>query len=322
MTTTALSSTMSDFIANTSQYANPISINTIAFVPEDVLRQIFGIVVDTMMSISWDAKIHPSPALTPLSLSQVCAVWRLAAMDCKDLWRTIDLAYPQFAGLCMDLSRPRSIHVFCRDAPRSPGSSPDPEYMAVFRRIIQDSARIESLRFSRCAWERHDTNVLHSLTDFQPMFLRSQIGGLPWAIVGLPLTEVMEPIRDLRLIGRGVFSKELLCSFRLVTLKIYGDSDYSVTQWRVFFKHQAPTLKHLEFGTWLVRKFRPPIVLPFLQTLFVSSVTSYGAASLHAPHAGYITLSFWNSTLDYDSDHICYGFARAIRQRFRGRTSV
>jgi hypothetical protein len=315
---------MSDFIANTSQHADPLSISTITFVPEDVLRQIFAIVVDTMMSTSWDAEpIHPSPALTPLSLSQVCATWRLVAMDCKDLWRTIDLAYPRFAELCMNLSRPWSIHVFCRDPPRSPGNDPDSlEYLAVFERIIQDSARIASLRFSRCTWERHDTNILHSLIDLQPMFLRSQIGGLPWSYIDLPVTEVTEPLQDLRLIGGAVFSKELLCSFRLVTLKIYRDSDYSVTQWRVFFKHHAPTLKHLEFRSWLTRRFRPPIVLPFLDTLSVGNVRSYGAASLYAPRAKCITLIFWSPTLDHDSDHICYGFTRAIRQRFRGKNSV
>jgi hypothetical protein len=321
---------MSDPIANTLQHDDPrANLQTIPSVPEDVLREIFAAVVDTRGASEslWDADIYLPLAWTPFSLSHVCAAWRSIALDYKELWCIIDLNYPRLAELCIDLSRPRNIHVFCKKAPKGYGKDPDPEFEAELVNVLQDSTRIESLRLSYGAWRCYHTYISPTLTEHQTDFpnLRALTGGLPWAansdaIIGkAPLS-----LQELHLIYWVDLPHKVLCSLQLVTLKIPAGFKDSVTHWRIFFKSQAPTLKHLVIGGDATRVIDPPIVLPFLQTLLMTSEGAYAGATIRAPRARCITLQsnqYDHRSMNYDRLIVGCGFARAIRQRFRGAAS-
>jgi hypothetical protein len=121
-------------------------------VPEEILRAIFIAVID-IMNILWDSKLYhtnncPPLAHGSLAISHVCAAWRTIARDYSQLWCDIDLVEPQLAQLCLELSNPHNIHVFCRASQKTFHQEPRPEYLTVLERVFKESARIETLRLS------------------------------------------------------------------------------------------------------------------------------------------------------------------------------
>jgi hypothetical protein len=326
---------------NVPQHHEQSRTTTIASIPEEVLCDVFAIVVGAMY-ISWDqdlhlcnGKIHSSPSLASLAISHVCNNWRSTAMDYKHLWCTIDLAHPRLAELCLDLSRPRNVHVFCRDTQQFVPlgglfKTPGPEYVAALEHIFQDSARIETLRLSyyrgQCR-SHYQNSILPIITNCRPQFpklktLRSMDrDSLPRGInMDVLVQGASGSLQEIEL-PWGVLSFEVLCSSRLVTLKIGNNLDFSPAQWRMVFGHLAPTLQHLKIGGRFFKDICPPILLPNVQTLFIQNLRSSASAGLYAPEATHITLKC-DYAIPYHLTSIHSDYANVINRQFRASTSL
>jgi hypothetical protein len=300
---------MLNAITNAAQHHEQSRTATIASIPEEILCEVFATVVDVIY-ISWDQDLHlcngniySSPVLASLALSHVCNNWRSIAMDYKHLWCTIDLAYPRLGELCLDLSRPRNVHVFCRDTqqfvtPDGLSKTPGPEYVAALEHIFQDSARIETLHlsyYSSMCRPYYQNIILPIITNCRIQFPKLKtMGGIdrdtppPRINLDILVQGASRSLQELELTW-GVLSLEVFCSFRLVTLKIGRNVDFSPAEWRILFDHLAPSLKHLDTGIYSFQDIRPPIVLPNVQTL-IQAISWKARESLHAPQATHVVL--------------------------------
>jgi hypothetical protein len=331
---------MSNSDANSPPRSESIGITFISLIPVEILRRIFATLVQGV-SISWNAPlgrgaIHPTPALTALALSHVCTTWRLVTIDYKDLWCAVDLAQPRFARLCMERSRPRNVHVFCRDiqhsGPNGLVQEPGPHYVAALEHVFQDSPRIVSLRLSeypnQCT-PHYEKGILPILTKLRTVFPRLKTlrgmsdPNLPWWMdQNILVNGASGSIRSL-ILPRGVLSHKVICSFKLVTLKIGNTFRYSEPQWRLLFSHIGPTLKHLEIWGEVITHISSPIVLPSLQTLLMKNAEPFAGMSLHAPRATRMTFQYDKAWEIYSKhDAVIQDIAGAINQRFRETTSA
>jgi hypothetical protein len=325
----------------------PITVSPIAHVTEDVLRAIFTTVVD-MVNVAWNTDhlwdphrfsikmglpyygMYRSSAHAPLALSHVCASWRALVFSDCGLWCAVDLAQPRLAELCMELSRPRNIHVHLRclqSDERDMKPEPSHNYKEVLNSVFQNATRIESLvltdyvsvytpYFKQC--------ILPILTEHKPEFpslktLRGTTTGSRDLNYDCLVNGASGSLQNFEL-PSGRISFDLLCSFHLVELKLGKAAQLtSLKRWRKLLSHLAHSLKHLDFTRDLglvAKDVQPPVILPHLHTLWMQGARLLASMSLKAPAASHITIE--DSTMNADDDDAAsQDYAKEINERCR-----
>jgi hypothetical protein len=112
-------------------------------------------------------------------------------------------------------------------------------------------------------------------------------------------------------------SFDVLYSLQLMTLKIGGDLQLSMEQWRLLLNHLAPTLKYLNVGGEFIRHIDPPLMLPHLQTLLVQGSQHFAYMNLQAPQASRICFTESSKLLGFQLNAAGLNFARVINHRCR-----
>jgi hypothetical protein len=112
-------------------------------------------------------------------------------------------------------------------------------------------------------------------------------------------------------------SFDVLYSLQLMTLKIGGDLQLSMEQWRLLLNHLAPTLKYLNVGGEFIRHIDPPLMLPHLQTLLVQGSQHFAYMNLQAPQASRICFTESSKLLGYQLNAAGFNFAGVINHRCR-----
>jgi hypothetical protein len=243
-------------------------------IPEDILRLIFTALVDDL-NIPWDVdhtlgdlvrRSAPSSAHGSLALSHVCTTWRTVAISYPCLWCAIDLAEPRLAQLCMDLSRPCNVRVFCRKSQQTHHEPLGPDCLAALESIFRESTRIGSLRLVDYQTQLTDKayyehSLLHIIVRLAAKFsslttLCGDVNGpLPSRITSAINIDALTKgasgsSRNLNLSSFcNVLSMKALRTLQLVELKIRQTSNFaSADSWRRCLNHLAPTLRHLELS--------------------------------------------------------------------------
>jgi hypothetical protein len=308
--------------------------------PEEILSAIFIDLVAELdtLSASWTPRYagpagRPSSARASLAISHVCSTWRSVALSFNLLWCDIDLAHPELAKMCMDLSHPQNVQVFCRDVYQPDFKRPPSHaYLLALERVFRDSERIESLRLSdepRKCTPHYEHGILPIITRLNARFpaLKS-FCGMEWEVPfdrsqmwTLNLDHLVkgasETLRELDL-PSGSMSFDVLCSLQLTSLTFKSRLlELSATQWRILLGRLAPSLKHLDMPGG---DSGPPVLLPNLDTLVVRGSITLSCSNLHVPIATQITFEDYVAYQFHDD--LGREFANPINQRLRDSTSL
>jgi hypothetical protein len=299
-------------------------------VPEEILRAIFTIVFETL-NILWDAKLdymydHRSPAHGSLTLSHVCAAWRTTARNYGQLWRAVDLAEPELAELCLDLSKRHNLHVFCRTVQKmhNEPEEPKPRYIAALERVFKESARIETLRLSdSLVGSIHRPyylqGILPIVTRLDAEFTNLKtLRGMEWERGNLSslVRGASASLQKLELLSC-VLSLDAFFSLRsVVDLRIDCYMKVQSDDWRRLYGQLAPTLRHLVILSSFIEHVNPPVTLPVLETLHIRGSGHEACASLHVPQATQITVEDGDRFEEDEQELVGHHYSVAINQRF------
>jgi hypothetical protein len=305
-------------------------------VPEEILRAIFTIVFETL-NILWDAKLdymydHRSPAHGSLTLSHVCAAWRTTARNYGQLWRAVDLAEPELAELCLDLSKRHNLHVFCRTVQKmhNEPEEPKPRYIAALERVFKESARIETLRLSdSLVGSIHRPyylqGILPIVTRLDAEFTNLKtLRGMEWERGDLsPLVRgASASLRKLELPSCVLSLDAFFSLHSVVKLRIDCYMNFQLDDWRRLFGQLAPTLRHLVVLIDGMGHMNPPVTLPVLETLHLRGSGHEACASLHAPQATHITIEDGDRFEEDEQELVGDHYSVAINQRFPDISSL
>jgi hypothetical protein len=306
-------------------------------VPEEILRAIFTIVVETL-NILWDAHLHymydhRSPAHGSLALSHVCAAWRTTTRNYGQLWCAIDLVEPELAELCLNLSKTHNIHVFCRTAQKTLDEEPKPRYIAALERVFKESVRIETLRLSDYYRDaslyyrpHYQQVILPIVTRLDAKFpnLKTLRGTMQDSVdLSLLVKGASASLRELDLSSCDLSLDVFFSLQSVVELKIGIYLDFELDDWRRIFGQLAPTLRHLVMMGGDMPHMNPPVTLPILETLHIRG--EYGLRTwpgLHAPQATQITIEDEDGYNDEEQDLVGDHCSVAINQRLPDITAL